>query len=84
MSWHLNFQNLHDMCSWYLAGIIVCSTISMQSMQKLQESEGMVQEVFKKWTTVNRESFIGLNGYGFCGFQEHRESFPMKISTSLK
>ena len=30
-------------------------------------------------TTVNGERFTGLNFRVFCGFQEHRESFPMNI-----
>ena len=32
-----------------------------------------------KKPTVNGERFAGLNFHVFCGFQEHRESFPVNL-----
>ena len=34
--------------------------------------------------TINGEGFVGLNFHSFRGFQEHRESFSMNISATLK
>ena len=57
---------------------IVTITLQIQTFINISSIITMIYCIDRQLITINGERFAELN---FCGFQEHRECFPVKITS---